>query len=195
MTRLYFGGSFNPLHVGHLLVAQAVAEAGGFDRVVLVPSAQPPHKRAAADMAEPVDRLKMCQLVAEADPLFEVSAIELGRQAPSYTIDTVRSLKMGGEGEVNWLIGADALHDLPKWMRAGELIRETRFWVARRPGFTIDWDRLPDMLEPLKERVVEAPLLDISATHMRQRVAAGRTIRYYVPAEVEQFIAQRGLYR
>src|SRR5215212_5550265 len=102
MTMLCFGGSFNPLHVGHLLVARAVAEAGGFERVVLVPSGQPPHKPGAADLADAADRAAMCQAVAKGDAFFEVETFEVDRAEPSYTLDTVRELRRRGWDQVSW---------------------------------------------------------------------------------------------
>jgi nicotinate-nucleotide adenylyltransferase len=194
MTKLCFGGSFNPVHVGHLLVARAVAEARGFDRVVLVPSAQPPHKPAAADLASACHRLSMCQAVSHHDPCFEVEPIELGRTGPSYTIDTARELARRGWGRISWLIGADMLQILPTWHRASELLQEVDFVIARRPGSEINWDVLPPPFQALRSHVVDAPLIDISATAIRQRRAVGRTIRYLVPPEVERYISEHQLY-
>src|SRR4051812_46731808 len=107
MRKLWFGGSFNPIHTGHLLIARAAAEAVGCDRVVLVPSAHPPHKPQAADLAGAEDRLNMCQAVAHGDSLFEASSVELFREGPSYTYDTALNLTRAGEGDILWLIGAD----------------------------------------------------------------------------------------
>jgi nicotinate-nucleotide adenylyltransferase len=195
MTKLCLGGSFNPLHVGHLLVARAVAEARGFDRVMLIPSAQPPHKPEAADLAESCHRLQMCQAVSRADPFFEVEPLELNRSGPSYTIDTVRELaRRGWTGRVSWLIGADMLEILPKWHLPQELLQEVDFVIARRPGSVIDWSGLPPGYRHLEAAVVDAPLIEISATQIRRRLAAGRSIRYLVPPEVERYIAEHRLY-
>jgi len=194
MTKLCFGGSFNPVHAGHLLVARAVAEAAGFERVVLVPSASPPHKPAAADLADARHRAGMCQAVAACDPLFEVETLELDRSGPSYTIDTARELKRRGWTKVAWLIGADMVPLLPKWHKPHELLAEVELVIAHRPGHTIDWQNLPEPFRLLKRQVVPAPLIEISASTIRQRVAAGRSIRYLVPPEVEQYIADHRLY-
>src|SRR5437764_460297 len=107
MATLYFGGSFNPIHHGHLICSRAIAEAHGFDRVALVPSFQPPHKQDAANMAGSADRLAMCQLAVADDRTFSVNELELTRGGPSYTIDSAADLSRGGVGKVNWLIGAD----------------------------------------------------------------------------------------
>jgi len=194
MTKLCFGGSFNPLHVGHLLVARAIAEQRNAQRVVLIPSAQPPHKPRSADLAEPRHRLGMCQAVSQADPFFETEALELERTGPSFTIDTVRELTARGWGRISWLIGADMLQILPKWHLPEDLLREVDFVIARRPGTPIDWPALPPQFRSLQANVVEAPLIDVSATEIRQRVKDGRSIRYLVPAEVEAYIRTHHLY-
>jgi nicotinate-nucleotide adenylyltransferase len=195
MTKLCFGGSFNPVHTGHLLVARAVAEAAGFDRVVLVPSAVPPHKSAAADLADARHRAAMCQAVSDRDPLFEVETLELERSEPSYTIDTARELKRRGWTKVAWLIGADMVPILPKWHLPHELIAEVELVIAERPGHAIEWQNLPEPFRLLKRQVVSAPLIQISASAIRQRVAAGKPIRYLVPPEVEQYILDHRLYQ
>jgi nicotinate-nucleotide adenylyltransferase len=194
MTKICFGGSFNPIHVGHLMVARAVAEAKGFDRIVLVPSAQPPHKPSPADLAGSQHRLKMCQLVTECDPLFEVSDFEILRHGPSYTVDTVRQLKNAGWTGVAWLIGADMVQILPQWHQPLQLLEEVQFYIAQRPGYEIDWSALPAEFQSLRQNVVPAPLIEISASQIRQRVKKGHSIRYMVPPEVERYIFDQKLY-
>jgi nicotinate-nucleotide adenylyltransferase len=194
MTKLCFGGSFNPLHTGHLLVARAVAEAAGFERVVLVPSAQPPHKPNAADLATAAHRLGMCQAVAKCDPFFEIETLELERSGPSYTIDSARELKRRGWPKVPWLIGADMVQILPKWHQATDLLDEVDFVIAQRPGFDIDWQSLPEPFRLLKRQIVLAPSVQISASEIRRRIGEGKPIRYLVPPEVEQYIADHRLY-
>lgn len=194
MTKLCFGGSFNPLHVGHLLISRAVAEAAGYSKVVLIPTAMPPHKPEPADLAGACHRLAMCQAVATCDSLFEVEDLELHRTGPSYTLDTVRALKAKGWPEVHWLIGADMVEILPQWHRVSELLREVRFVIAQRPGHSIAWDRLPPEMQALRSQVVRTPLLEISASDVRRRVREGKSIRYLVPAEVERYIAEHRLY-
>jgi nicotinate-nucleotide adenylyltransferase len=196
MKRLYFGGSFNPIHHAHLICARSAAEARGFDRVVLVPSAQPPHKPDALDMASPQDRLAMCRLaIAGQGALFEVDELELQRVGPSFTIDTVRWLKRHGQDEVQWLIGADMLAMLPQWHESEQLLRETRFLVLQRPGQIIDWHGLPPAVAALRQALVPAPLLQISGTEIRQRCAAGRSIAYLTPPAVMDYIHDRRLYQ
>lgn len=194
MTQLCFGGSFNPIHVGHLVVSRAVAEACGFDGVLLIPSATPPHKLPTADLAEPDERLAMCQIVAQGDPFFEVSDIELKREGPSYTLDTVRELKARGMSQVNWMIGADMLNYLPKWHKPLELMDEAKLWIALRPGHQVDWSALPKEFRRLESQVVRAPLLEISATEIRQRARVGKSLKYLVTKDVEKYLTERRLY-
>jgi nicotinate-nucleotide adenylyltransferase len=198
MPTLCFGGSFNPIHNAHLVCAQVVAEKGGYERVLLIPSATPPHKMHDArqsDLASPQDRLAMCRLGIAGSNLFDVSDIETRRGGPSYTIDTVRQLKAQGWPRVDWLIGADMLMFLPKWHQPLELLAEAHFVIMARPGFTIDWSRLPAEYARLQTNVVQAPQIAISATEIRRRVRSGEPIEHLVPAKVARYIAERGLYR
>jgi nicotinate-nucleotide adenylyltransferase len=194
MASLYFGGSFNPIHHAHLICSRAVAEQKGFQKVVLVPSAQPPHKPNSATMADAADRLAMCRLAVWGDPLFEVDDLELGRSGPSYTIDTVRQLKDRGEKQIHWLIGADMLMYLPYWHQPQQLLAETEFIILARPGWKLDWGLLPAEFRHLERNVVEAPLLEISSTEIRERVAGGKAIDYLTPPGVCRYVRDRGLY-
>lgn len=195
MRKLCFGGSFNPIHHGHLLCARAVAEAKGLARVVLIPTALPPHKLQATGMAPAHHRLEMCRLATAGDPLFEVSDLEVSRAGPSYTIDTARELLRQGWNQVAWLIGADMVPLLPKWHEPLDLLREVELVIVARPGWLFDWGALPQPFQGLKDQVVEAPLIDISATAIRHRVAAGQSIRYLMPDAVRDYIDTHGLYR
>jgi len=193
---LCFGGSFNPIHYGHLRTSEAIAKRLGFDRVLLIPSAQPPHKPASADLAAATDRLAMCQLAVSHDPtLFSVSDLEILRPGPSYTLDTAKELQLAGMKTVNWLIGADMVKILPKWHQAQKLLEEVHFVIMARPGFVFDWQTLPREFQVLKEHVVEAPLIDISATEIRSRIRAGESIQGLTPEPVIGFIREHGLYR
>jgi nicotinate-nucleotide adenylyltransferase len=191
---LCFGGSFNPIHHGHLIAARAVAESAGFSKVLLIPSSQPPHKLNNADIADAKHRLAMCRLAVAGDPLFEVSDIELLREGPSYTIDTVRELKRMGWREIHWLIGADMVEILPKWRQPQDLLAEMNFVVLARPGWSLNGDLLPAEYRQLIKNVVDAPLLQISATEIRSRVRVGRSIAYLVPDGVREYIENHSLY-
>src|SRR5688500_18660222 len=163
MRTLYFGGSFNPVHHGHLICARHAAERLGFNVVVLVPSANPPHKAASADLASAEDRTRMCRLAVEGAAGFAVNDLETKRTGPSYTIDTARALAGAGGGRVSWLIGADMLRSLPTWHEPDALLSEVDFVIIARPGWSFDWDVLPERFRVLRSNVVEAPLIEISA--------------------------------
>ncbi|WP_428937413.1 nicotinate-nucleotide adenylyltransferase [Fontivita pretiosa] len=200
---LCLGGSFNPIHLGHLICARAVAEARGFARVMLIPCGQPPHKPRAADLASPTHRLQMCRLAIQtsnstdsrrAQVQFDISEIEIARRGPSYTIDTVRQLRSQGWTQVHWLIGADMLNYLPKWREPAALIREASLLIMARPGVPIDWNALPGEFASLKDNVVVAPLIEISSTQIRWRVRAGLSIEYLTPPAVVRYIHTHRLY-
>ena len=195
MAVLYFGGSFNPIHHGHLICARAVAEKGHFEQIILLPSAQPPHKSHDASIAAATDRLEMCRLATAKSPVFAASDIEVSRGGPSYTIDTVRQLAGTKNNPIHWLLGADMLLYLPKWRQPLDLLRQVRFVIMARPGFKIDWSQLPPEFRGLEKDVVEAPLIDISASDIRRRVKDGLSIDYLTPPAVCDYIRTRGLYR
>lgn len=195
------GGTFNPVHIGHLLVAQAVREACGLDRVALMPCCLPPHKASGAELATAEDRLAMVRLAAAGDAALEVCTLEIERGGHSYAVDTVRAFKrLYPDREPHFIIGMDALRELHLWHRVGELLALCAFIVVERPGvpalMRADAIALP---EPWPERllanVVRGRLCDVSSREIRRRVAEGRPIRYLVPEPVLRFIEERGLYR
>jgi nicotinate-nucleotide adenylyltransferase len=194
MRILCLGGSFNPIHHGHLLVARAAAENAGFDSVRLIPNLAPPHKLDYL-LASPADRLAMTRLAAAADPLFSVDDLELHRSPPSFTIDTVRQFRAAGLGRVTWLIGSDTLPTLQTWHQANDLAVEADFLVVPRPGFTIDPADVPEPFRHLAYAVLKTPQLDISSTEIRRRVAKGQSIEYLTPPPVVRYILDHGLYR
>ena len=205
MPILCFGGSFNPIHRGHLDCAQVVGRRYGYERVLLIPNAQPPHKLDVSDIAPAADRLAMCELAAgfanSAGPAkpqaveFSVSDIETRRGGASYTLDTARELKARGIDSVNWLIGADMLMYLPNWHEAQKLLDEVHFVVMARPGWAMDWEQLPTPFRKLRENVVEAPLIDITATEIRRRASRGEPIDHLTPPPVARYIESHQLYR
>ncbi len=196
MSTLCFGGSFNPIHYGHLRTSEAVAHQLDFDRILLIPSAKPPHKPASADLAAPRDRYAMCRLaVKDLEPLFEVTDIEIQRPGLSYTLDTARQLQSLGVKTIHWLIGADMLRILPSWHQAQTLLREVNFIIIARPGWSFDWQTLPPEFHFLQGHVVEAPFLDISATEIRQRVGTGKPLEHLTPPAVIDYIHDHHLYQ
>jgi nicotinate-nucleotide adenylyltransferase len=198
--QLCLGGSFNPIHDGHLRSAKAAAEARGFDGVLLIPSAQPPHKPDATNLAPAADRLNMTRLAAEFvnaqnPPVrFDVDDLEIRRAGPSYTIDTARDLRRRGWPQVWWLIGADMLNYLPKWHQADQLLHEVDFLVMARPGFQLLWDQLPPHFQKLRDNVVTVPAIDISATDIRRRIREGQSIEGLTPPPVIEYIHAHQLY-
>ncbi|HOW70996.1 MAG TPA: nicotinate-nucleotide adenylyltransferase [Phycisphaerae bacterium] len=197
-----FGGSFNPIHHGHLIIARAVAERLDLVRLVLIPSANPPHK-VGQDLADAADRLAMVRLAIADEPFFEVSDTEIRRRGTSYTILTLeeyRSRLAPGE-DLYWIIGGDTISELHTWYRARELVDLCRIVTAVRPGFeTPDLSVLQPTLsaaqvERLRRGILETPRVDISATDVRRRVAEGLSIRFLVPEAVREYIERKELYR
>jgi nicotinate-nucleotide adenylyltransferase len=195
---LCLGGSFNPIHWGHLRCSRAVAQRLGYKRVLLIPSARPPHKPGDRFLASPEHRLAMCRLAAEAasDPQvrFEVDDLEIRRPGPNYTIDTVRQLKARAWPSIDWLIGADMLLNLPNWKDPQALLAEVNFLVMARPGVQIDWKTLPPALQKLQQHVVPIPEVNVSGTEIRRRVRAGEPIDDLTPPSVARYIAEHRLY-
>jgi nicotinate-nucleotide adenylyltransferase len=145
-------------------------------------------------MASADDRLAMCRLAADQDPLFEVSDIELRRAGPSYTIDTARELRRSGWSAVPWLIGSDNVPQLPTWHEPAALLAEIQFVVMQRPGSLLDWTTVAPAWQVLKARVVVAPLIEISASDIRRRIYDGKSVRYLTPASVTDYMIHRRLY-
>lgn len=195
MTTLCFGGSFNPIHHGHLLSARTVAETKGFERILLIPSGLSPHKTTHPDAVDPSHRLAMCRMAVQGDPLFDVADMEVKRTGPSYTIDTVRALRGQGWPTVHWLVGADMAATLNTWKDAADLLKETTFHVVTRTGHLLDWQRLPLELRHLAENVVTVPNFELSSTAIRERVRHGLSVRYLTPDPVVEYILQNKLYR
>jgi len=191
---LCFGGSFDPIHHGHLICARAVAESRDFGGVLLIPNARPPHKD-SREMAPADDRLAMCRVAVASDPFFHVSDIEILGEGPGYTLHTARELARRGWPKVSWLIGGDALSQLPTWHQAAVLIDEVNILIMGRPGWEFNWENLPPVFQKLRENVIAGPRIDISSTDIRRRTRAGLPIQYLSPEPVVDYIVQQGLYR
>ncbi len=201
MKRLLFGGTFDPVHAGHLAVAEAAARLLGADRVSLVPAADAPHKRGRA-VASAADRLEMCRLAAAANPLLDVLDVEVRRGGVSYTFDTVAELRAGpcrGDS-LMLLLGQDAAADLATWHRVRELASEVPIAVIPRAGAReIPWDVLEaalgaEAVRGIRARVLPVPRVEVSSTAIRERAASGRSVRCWVPDAVADYIEARGLY-
>jgi nicotinate-nucleotide adenylyltransferase len=181
------GGSFDPVHHGHLIVAQVAAEALGLDELRFMPAREQPFKR-GRHAAPAADRAAMLELAVAGVPGFAVERAELERPGPSYSVDTLEGLRVREpEAAFTLLLGADAALELEAWHRAAELPRLARIAVFARPG-------TPIPASPLIAATVEVPAVEISATEIRRRVRTGRPIRYWVPDAVADYVARHRLY-
>ena len=192
------GGTFDPPHVGHLWLATLAADAMQLDRVLFMPAAQPPHKR-GRKISPIVDRLLMTRLAIGGNDLFELSTLEVGRAGPSYTVDSVEELLRTYDDATLYLIMAgDSLAQIDTWHEPERLLSLVEWLVGPRPGAPpADQEELHRRFGAAADRIhlLDGPSLDVSATEVRRRVAAGRTIRYLVPQAVEELIVERGLYK
>jgi len=192
------GGTFDPPHVGHLWLACQAADAMGLEHVLFMPAAQPPHKQ-GRPMSPADDRLEMTRRAIDGDPLFRLTTIEMERPGPSYTIDSVRQLLSLQPQQTLYLVmAADSLEQIDTWREPDELLALCEWVVGPRPGAPLpERSRLEARFGAAAERIhlLDGPSLDVSASEIRQRVAAGRIIRYLVPRSVEELIEARGLYR
>ncbi|MDP9345235.1 MAG: nicotinate-nucleotide adenylyltransferase [Actinomycetota bacterium] len=191
------GGTFNPPHIGHLVMAQEAREQLGLARVVLMPVALPPHKEADGDPGVDV-RLELARIAAAGEDGLEVSTVETDRGGASFTVDTLRELhERDPEQELTFIVGADMAHSLPAWRDPGRILELARLAVAEREG--IARDDIAARLAPLHDgsRVTffDMPRIDVSSSDIRRRVAEGRSVRHLVPDAVVQAIVHRDLYR
>ena len=186
------GGTFDPIHHGHLVAASEVAQFFTLDEVVFVPTGQPWQKD-ARNVSPSEDRYLMTVIATASNPRFSVSRIDIDRGGPTYTIDTLRDLRAerGKEAELFFITGADALSRMMSWQDVNELFELAHFVGCTRPGHRLTGHGLPEDRVSLPE----IPALAISSTDCRQRVAHGQPIWYLVPDGIVQYIAKRGLYR
>lgn len=192
------GGTFDPIHVGHLITAEMVRSAAPLDEVVFIPSARPPHKDGAR-AASAEDRLIMTERAVQDNPYFSVSDMELKREGPSYTVDTIAELRARlDDAELFFITGADAMNDLYRWHEPKRLLCSCQFIVATRQGAPLDELLLAEKFtaeERSHIQVLPTPHLEISSSVIRARIRAGLSVRHLVPRAVEEYIEKRGLYR
>jgi len=186
------GGTFDPIHHGHLVAASEVGHIFSLDEVVFVPTGQPWQKE-GRQVSAPEDRYLMTVIATASNPRFSVSRIDIDRPGPTYTIDTLRDLRAerGEDAELFFITGADALSAMMSWQDVEELFSLAHFVGATRPGHRLTDRGLPED----KVSLVEIPALAISSTGCRQRVAEGQPIWYLVPDGIVQYIAKRKLYQ
>ena len=209
MTALgVMGGTFDPIHIGHLAIAEEARESLKLDRILFVPTGRPPHKQAGT-VSDPQRRYEMVQLAIADNPAFEASRIEIDRAGLSYTADTVEALAARGDGsrhgsgaddvtEITLILSAETLSQLPSWREPERILEAARLAVVPREGYPAPDPAWLSKAFPGREARVaylDGPLVGVSSTDIRERVEAGRSIRYLVPAAVETYIAANGLYR
>jgi len=192
------GGTFDPIHHGHLVAAQEAWWQLGLEKVLFLPAGLPPHKRGRRISAA-AHRLRMAELAIAGKPHFAVSRVDLERQGPSFTLDTLLLLRkeVGPEEALFFIEGADSLADILKWHEPQGILELCELAVVRRPGVTIDLAKLEVRLPGLTSKVhwIEMPWLDISSSDVRARVKQGKPISYLVPDRVEEYVSAQSLYR
>lgn len=192
------GGTFDPPHIGHLVIAQEALTQLKLLQVIFAPTRQPPHKR-ANDLTPIEHRLAMLRLAIAPHPNFVLSRVDVDREGPTYTVDTLRLLQQQLDADADWyfIMGMDSLANLPMWHTPERLIQLCKLAVFRRPGFEANLDELERALPDLRARVefIPAPRLEIAASDLQRRVRAGLSIAHLVPDAVAAYIAEHRLYR
>ena len=190
------GGTFDPPHYGHLALAEAAREALELERVIFLPNGQPPHKP-TGEVSPAEHRYVMTELACAAHPRFTVSRAEMDRPGLSYSLDTVRSVQreLGPEAQLYFIVGMDALLELPLWHEPDALLAEAHVVVAERPGSETDLEAALGAERAAQVTRIAMPALELSASDLRERVRAGRSLWYLTPEPVAAYIAKHGLYR
>ncbi len=192
-----FGGTFDPPHLGHLILASEAQTQLELDRLLWVLTPEPPHKQDQV-ITTIEHRLAMVQLAIADNPAFELSRVELDRPGPHYTVDTVRKVaEQNPQAEIVPIIGGDSLNDLPQWHEPQQLVYACHWiGVMRRPHEEPDLAELEHDLPGIRSKIhyVDAPLLEIASREIRTRIAEGRSVRYYLPADVYEYINEHHLY-
>lgn len=199
MTLGILGGTFDPIHQAHLILAELTRERLGLERILFTPAGDPPHKQERRK-SPARHRQRLVELAITGNPQFELCPVDLERPGPHYSIDTIRLIREQyalSADQCFFIIGGDSLRDLPTWHQPQHLITLCRLAVIHRPGYQPELDDLEGLVPGLRERLVwvETPQLEISASEIRRRVAQGQSIRYQVPEAVKTYIEEHGLYQ
>ncbi|MBN3038677.1 MAG: nicotinate-nucleotide adenylyltransferase [Candidatus Omnitrophica bacterium] len=182
------GGTFNPVHIGHLILAQGAKELLGLEKVIFVPTFHPPHKRLRGLVCAK-ERYHMLSLAIRSNPDFLLSDIEIKRRGVSYSVETVLELKSKlGKVDLYFIVGSDFLREFSSWKDTQVLRKICRFAVVQRPGYP--YQKLPRNMS-----AIDVETLDISSTFIRKRIKSGRSIRYFVPDDVGKYIVKKKMYR
>ena len=203
MKVLLFGGTFDPIHLGHVKIVESILPACDFDKVIFIQSNSPPHKEGTKATSE--DRENMLHFALKDNPLFSYDDIELQRSGPSYSYDTVVGMqeKLGPEADLYWLIGADMLESLPTWYRAQDLVNKVNFIIGLRSPWHERMDAIfeslqdsfpPDIIDGLRDGLIETEMSPISSTTVRDNVSQGKSITDLVHPVVEEYILYHQLY-
>jgi nicotinate-nucleotide adenylyltransferase len=191
------GGSFDPIHIGHLILAEEARDLLKLELIYFVPAGAPPHKTGRRQ-APVEDRLRMVELAIASNPSFQVSRVDADRPGPHYTIDMVHIIQgqLPQGCELYFLMGFDSLADLPKWHEPAKLIATCHLVALTRHDITVDWAALEAALPGIRQRVtiLDMPELEIASHQLQARIRDGRSIRYLVPDEVGAYIREKGLY-
>ena len=192
------GGTFDPVHYGHLVIAEDARAYAHLEKVLFVPAHRPPHKPARSYSAFR-HRVRMTELAIAGNPVFELCLIEAGRSGPSYTVDTLRDLQaqLGAEAELYFVVGMDSLANILQWYKPAELLTLCRLVVAERAGYRVDLVALEEKLPGLRDSLVmiDTPELSISSSDLQHRIGLGLPIRYQVPPAIEDYVREHRLYR
>lgn len=182
------GGTFDPIHYGHLIIAEKAREEFLLDFVFFIPSGVPPHKKEV--YASPVDRLNMVKIAIKDNPFFKVSEIEVFKKEKCYTYNTIIELKnKNPESQFYLIVGEDSFYDIPNWYKANELVKEVIFLVAKRSE-----KESPSINFPLKYEIIHSPFVDISSTYIRNCIFEKKSVKYLTPDKVIDYIKRKGLY-
>ncbi len=190
------GGTFDPIHFGHLFIAEEARVRCGLDEVWFVPNNTPAHVQGKAAQLSAEERLALCELAVADNPHFKVSAVEVERAGKSYAFDTLGELGAQTGAELFWILGADAIGEVLTWYRGAQLFEMCRFVAASRPGFSLQTAQgTLNAAQASRVEWMEVPGLHIASRDLRERIERGQSIRYLVPDAVRVAIETRGLYR